>query len=100
MSILPCTLRSFAIYSSSKYLRDDIDVNVDSIIGIVFHLLIWHIDDMLANAVMVSILGLLVGPTYPLILDIATNPRTKHKGVSATFQWNRSDSELGTGTNG
>ncbi|KAG8820512.1 hypothetical protein FRC19_008796 [Serendipita sp. 401] len=45
----------------------------------VFHTLIWQIHSVVVNAVLVSLLGLLVGPTFPLVLDIATNPNTKQK---------------------
>jgi len=49
----------------------------------VFHVLIWKIDDMVANSVVVSLLGFFVGPTFPLVLDIATNQNTKQAlGVS------------------
>jgi fucose permease len=52
----------------------------------VLHVLIWKIDDMVANSVVVSLLGLFVGPTFPLVLDIATNQNTKQAlGVSILF---------------
>ena len=49
----------------------------------VFHVLIWKIDDIAANFAVVSLLGFFVGPTFPLVLDIATNQNTKQAlGVS------------------
>jgi hypothetical protein len=40
---------------------------------------------LIVDAVIVSLLGLLAGPTFPLILDIATNPNTRQTpGVSTS----------------
>jgi hypothetical protein len=55
------------------------------VLGMGFHVLIWRVNSVVADAVVVSLLGLLVGPTFPLVLDIATNPNTKQApGVSTT----------------
>jgi hypothetical protein len=43
----------------------------------IFHVLIWRIDSYIANAVTVSFLGMLAGPTFPLVLDIVTRQDTK-----------------------
>jgi fucose permease len=38
---------------------------------------------MIANSVLISLIGFFVGPTFPLVLDIATNQNTKQtQGVS------------------
>lgn len=38
---------------------------------------------MVANSVLVSLLGLITGPTFPLVLDIVTNQNAKQTpGVS------------------
>lgn len=56
------------------------------VLGMGSHVIIWRVNRMIVDAVIVSLLGLLAGPTFPLILDIATNPNTKQKpGVSKQF---------------
>lgn len=52
-------------------------VNTVLVLGIGFHTLIWRVESVLIDSIMVALLGLLAGPTFPLILDIATNPNTK-----------------------
>ncbi|PVF98300.1 MFS general substrate transporter [Serendipita vermifera] len=48
-----------------------------TVLAMIFHVLIWRVDSYIANAVTVSFLGLLAGPTFPLVLDIVTNQNTK-----------------------
>jgi len=47
------------------------------------HAIVWRVYSVVVDAVAVSLLGLIAGPTFPLVLDIATNPNTMQKpGVS------------------
>lgn len=50
-----------------------------AVFAMLTHLIIWKINNFVINAVAVTLFGLFVGPTFPHVLDIVTNPNTKHE---------------------